>query len=152
MSTSDDHETPTVSRRSALIATTALGLAGCAAPEPEPPPRPRGGGLPFTAAPGPGSGAAGTVVGPAADVPVGGGTVFPALEVVVTQPTAGRYEGFSAVCTHTACIVADVSDGTINCPCHGSRFNLDGTVARGPAERSLTVRSVRVDAGQLLLE
>jgi Rieske Fe-S protein len=92
------------------------------------------------------------VLGPAADVAVGGGKVYQDLEVVVTQPTAGRYEGFSAVCTHTACIVAAVTDGTINCPCHGSRFHLDGTVANGPAERSLTVRKVRVEAGQLVLE
>ena len=85
------------------------------------------------------------MLGPAADVPVGGGKVFRDLEVVVTQPTAGQYEGFSAVCTHTACIVASVADGTINCPCHGSRFRLDGTVANGPAERPLTVRKVRVE-------
>jgi Rieske Fe-S protein len=92
------------------------------------------------------------VLGPAADVPVGGGKVFQDLEVVVTQPSAGQYEGFSAVCTHTACIVAVVAEGTINCPCHGSRFNLDGTVANGPAERPLTVRMVRIDKGQVVLE
>jgi Rieske Fe-S protein len=101
---------------------------------------------------GTGSGGTGTVLGPAADIPVGGGRVFRDLEVVVTQPAPGQYEGFSAVCTHTACIVAEVSGGTINCSCHGSRFKLDGTVANGPAERSLTVRTVRIDAGQLVLE
>jgi Rieske Fe-S protein len=157
MSTSDSREAPTVTRRSALIAATAFGVAGCAASDPAPPgpstpPRAPGGGLPWTASPGAGSGATGTVLGPAADVAVGGGKVYQDLEVVVTQPTAGRYEGFSAVCTHTACILAAVADGTINCFCHGSRFNLDGTVANGPAERSLTVRNVRVDAGQLVLE
>ncbi|MFC5061588.1 ubiquinol-cytochrome c reductase iron-sulfur subunit [Actinomycetospora atypica] len=78
--------------------------------------------------------------------------MFQALEVVVTQPTPGRYEGFSAICTHTACIVAAVADGTINCACHGSRFNLDGTVANGPAERPLNVRSVRVDGAKIVLE
>ena len=157
MSTSDCREALTVTRRSALIAAAAFGVAGCAGSDPAPPgpsapPRAPGGGLPWTASPGTGSGATGTVLGPATDVAVGGGKVYQDLEVVVTQPTADQYEGFSAVCTHTACIVAAVSDGTINCPCHGSRFNLDGTVANGPAERSLSVRKVRVEAGQLVLE
>ena len=83
------------------------------------------------------AGSAGTKLGPAADVPVGGGTVYETLEVVVTQPEAGRFEGLSAVCTHTGCIVDKVADGLIECPCHGSRYHLDGTVARGPAPRAL---------------
>lgn len=152
MSTGHDRDAPGVTRRSALVAGTTLGLTACTSQAPSPPLQAPGGGLPFTKSPGAGSGGTGTVVGPASDVPVGGGKVFPNLEVVVTQPTAGRYEGFSAVCTHTACIVASVSEGTINCPCHGSRFNLDGSVANGPAERPLNVRSIRVEGGQLVLE
>ena len=70
--------------------------------------------------------------------PVGGGTVYESLEVVVTQPEAGRFDGLSAVCTHTGCIVDKVVDGLIECPCHGSRYHLDGTVASGPAPRALT--------------
>lgn len=156
MSQSDRREALTVTRRSALIAAIAIGVAGCADTDhprssPATPPHAPGGGLPWTASPG-GSGGTGTVLGPATDVPVGGGKVFQELEVVVTQPTAGQYEGFSAVCTHDGCIVATVSDRTINCPCHGSRFKLDGTVSRGPAERSLTVRRVRIDRGQIVLE
>ena len=41
----------------------------------------------------------------AAEIPVGGGKVFEALKVVVTQPTAGDFKAFSAVCTHQACTV-----------------------------------------------
>jgi Rieske Fe-S protein len=48
--------------------------------------------------------------------------------------------------------VAEVSDGTINCPCHGSRFSVaDGAVARGPARRSLEPRAVVVDDGDIRL-
>ena len=54
-----------------------------------------------------------------ADIPVGGGKVFDALKVVVTQPTAGDYKAFSAVCTHQGCTVNGVSNGVITCPCHG---------------------------------
>ncbi len=98
-----------------------------------------------------GNGSAGTKLGPAAAVPVGGGTVYQDLEVVVTQPEAGRFEGLSAVCTHTGCIVDKVVSGLIECPCHGSRYHLDGTLARGPAPRALTPRPVTVVAGTIVL-
>jgi Rieske Fe-S protein len=97
------------------------------------------------------AGSAGTKLGPAAAVPVGGGTVYESLEVVVTQPEAGRFEGLSAVCTHTGCIVDKVADGLIQCPCHGSRYRLDGTVAGGPAPRPLPARPVTVVDGSIVL-
>jgi Rieske Fe-S protein len=97
------------------------------------------------------AGSAGTKLGPAAAVPVGGGTVYESLEVVVTQPEAGRFEGLSAVCTHTGCIVDKVADGLIQCPCHGSRYRLDGTVAGGPAPRALPARPVTVVDGSIVL-
>jgi Rieske Fe-S protein len=60
----------------------------------------------------------------AEEVEVGGGAIVNE-EVVVTQPAAGEWRGFSAICTHQGCTVADVSDGTINCNCHGSKFSID---------------------------
>src|SRR5450756_488972 len=51
---------------------------------------------------GAGSGSAmptGTVLGEATAIPVGGGMVFTASKVVVTQPTKGVFKAFSAVCT-----------------------------------------------------
>ena len=93
----------------------------------------------------------GIPLGKAAAVPVGGGTVFAATKVVVTQPQAGSYIGLSAICTHQGCVVQNVSGGTINCPCHGSRYHLDGTVAKGPAPRALAHRSVTVVNGELEL-
>ena len=44
--------------------------------------------------------------------------------VVVTQPTQGTFEGFSATCTHQGCQLATVAGGTINCGCHGSQFSI----------------------------
>ncbi|MEO3756686.1 Rieske (2Fe-2S) protein [Mycobacterium sp. B14F4] len=84
-----------------------------------------------------------------ADVPVGGGVIVD--ETVVTQPTAGDFKGFSSTCTHAGCTVRDVADGTINCPCHGSKFNLDGTVANGPATRPLEAKAVRVQGDSIVL-
>ena len=90
-------------------------------------------------------------MGNASVVPVGGGTVFAGQRVVVTQPQASRYVRLSAICTHQGCVVADVDGGTINCPCHGSRYHLDGTVARGPAPQPLAPRHVTVVDGVLEL-
>ncbi|MEU6807313.1 Rieske (2Fe-2S) protein, partial [Streptomyces neyagawaensis] len=73
-----------------------------------------------------------------ADIPVGGGKIFKDEKVVVTQPQEGDFKAFSAVCTHRACLVTTVEDGTINCPCHGSKFSVtDGAVENGPAQRPL---------------
>ncbi|MGV9734821.1 QcrA and Rieske domain-containing protein [Rhodococcus aetherivorans] len=95
--------------------------------------------------------AAGQPLAAVADIPVGGGRIFPDQKVVVTQPAAGEVLAFSAICTHQGCTVAAVQDGTINCPCHGSRFNLDGTVANGPAARPLESRAVTVENGEITL-
>jgi len=143
----------TVGRRRVIAAAAGLAaggaVAGCAGPPPPP--------APPTTAPDSqvahptASGSAGTKLGPASDVPVGGGTVFESLEVVVTQPTAGRFVGLTAVCTHTGCIVDKVVDGLIECPCHGSRYRLDGTVAHGPAPRALPARPVTVVDGSIVL-
>jgi hypothetical protein len=62
----------------------------------------------------------GTVLGAASDIPVGGGAIYTAAKVVVTQPASGQYKAFSAVCTHVGCIVNKVANGTFDGPCHGS--------------------------------
>ncbi|SEA23877.1 MULTISPECIES: Rieske (2Fe-2S) protein [unclassified Mycobacterium] len=82
-------------------------------------------------------------------VPVGSGVIVG--EVVVTQPTAGEFKGMSAICTHQGCTVSEVVDGTIKCPCHGSKFNLDGTVAQGPAKKPLEAKAVKVQGDSIVL-
>jgi Rieske Fe-S protein len=153
----------TVGRRRVIAAAAGLAggvVAGCSgspavapppptpAPPTGPPPDAQAGSV---AAPPTAAGSKGTELGPASDVPVGGGRVFENLEVVVTQPVAGRFVGLTAVCTHTGCIVDKVADGLIECPCHGSRYRLDGTVARGPAPRALPARPVTVVDGSIRL-
>lgn len=83
-----------------------------------------------------------------ADVPVGGGTVVESARIVVTQPTEGEFKAFSAVCTHQGCLVTDVRDDGIVCPCHGSRFDLStGEVLAGPARSGLEEKRVSVTDG-----
>ncbi|MET7527779.1 Rieske (2Fe-2S) protein [Streptomyces sp. NPDC005248] len=94
----------------------------------------------------------GEVLGKAADIPVGGGKVFEEQEVVVTQPKEGEFKGFSAICTHKGCTVVSVSDGTINCPCHGSRYSItDAAVVAGPAPQPLAVERITVTGGTIRL-
>lgn len=79
------------------------------------------------------------------DVPVGGGVVVASEQVVITQPSEGEFKAFSAVCPHQGCLVTDVRDGEIFCPCHGSRFTVDtGDVVGGPASRGLEERQVTI--------
>lgn len=87
------------------------------------------------------------------DIPVGGGKVFSGDKVVVTQPTAGTFKAFSAICTHQGCTVNKVADGTIDCPCHGSKYAVaDGSVVHGPAQRSLAPRQVTVSGDAVYLQ
>ncbi len=70
-------------------------------------------------------------------IPVGSGMIFTGPQVVVTQPTAGEFKAFSAVCTHMGCIVNQISNGTIDCPCHGSQYSITtGDVVAGPAPQA----------------
>ncbi|MFI6165813.1 ubiquinol-cytochrome c reductase iron-sulfur subunit [Nocardia sp. NPDC051052] len=122
----------------AVVAAAALSACSTygkenAAPAPNPAPT----GNPTT----PGR-PAGNALAKTADIPVGGGVIVG--DTVVTQPSAGTFVGLSSTCTHAGCTVASVSGGTINCPCHGSKYKLDGTVSNGPATKALAAKTVRV--------
>jgi nitrite reductase/ring-hydroxylating ferredoxin subunit len=95
---------------------------------------------------------AGVVLGAAREIPVGGGQIFDAERVVVTQPARGTYRAFSAVCTHVGCVLNQVADGTIDCPCHGSKFRItNGAVVTGPARAPLPTRRIAIVRGTIVL-
>jgi Rieske Fe-S protein len=54
---------------------------------------------------------------------------------------SGELHALSPICTHIRCVVAfNEAERTWDCPCHGSRFGIDGKVIRGPAKRPLESR------------
>ncbi|MCV7359496.1 Rieske (2Fe-2S) protein [Mycolicibacterium fluoranthenivorans] len=91
--------------------------------------------------------AAGTLA-KTSQVPVGSGVIVD--DVVLTQPTAGVFKGLSTVCTHAGCAVSSVADGKIVCPCHGSTFDLEGAVLKGPATKPLATVAVTVQGQDIV--
>ena len=72
---------------------------------------------------------------------------------MVTQPTAGEFKAFSAVCTHMGCTVSQIADGRIDCPCHGSEYSItDGAVLAGPAPRPLPAKTIKITGDSIFLE
>lgn len=89
---------------------------------------------------------------PVADVPVGGGVIIEEPAIVVTQPGQGDLKAFSAICPHQGCLVSEVVDQEIVCPCHGSTFSIvDGAVISGPAEVGLAPKAISVQDGSVTL-
>ena len=158
-------ETSTISRRRVLSGTATAGLGlpllaacgddggGSGADDPASSTTPSS-DAPTSGKPGKTNSSASEPAGaiPTTDVPVGGGLVVSDEQVVVTQPTEGEFLAFTAVCTHAQCLVTEVSDGTINCPCHGSQYSIeDGSVVGGPAPAPLAAVDVTVDGDRVVL-
>ncbi|WP_068159561.1 ubiquinol-cytochrome c reductase iron-sulfur subunit [Rhodococcus phenolicus] len=100
-----------------------------------------------TAPPGPDA----EVVAGVADVPVGGAVMIDGKRLVLSQPVAGDFRAFVAICTHSGCNISGVEGDEIVCNCHGSRFRLDGTVAKGPAKRPLKTRPIEARGTDLVV-
>jgi Rieske Fe-S protein len=99
-----------------------------------------------------GGAAAGGALATTSEIPVGSGKIFSGEKVVVTQPESGEFKAFSAVCTHMGCMVATISDGTIDCPCHGSQYSIaTGAVVGGPAPRPLPAQPIKVSGSSIFL-
>jgi nitrite reductase/ring-hydroxylating ferredoxin subunit len=70
----------------------------------------------------------------------------------VIRPVSGGFQAFSLVCPHLGCLVEVQADG-FSCPCHGSRFEPDGTVTKGPASQPLSEVQLKLsEEGHLLLD
>jgi Rieske Fe-S protein len=81
-------------------------------------------------------------LGSASDYPMGSRTLLPDVPALLSHTEAG-YSALSLACPHLGCTVAD-SSGELLCPCHGSRFDANGAVLRGPARQALHPLRVEV--------
>ena len=70
-----------------------------------------------------------------------GGFADPIFLVHLDQ---ARYIALSAVCTHLGCLVRKRKT-SFRCPCHGSAYDLEGNVLRGPAQEPMTRLRTEVD-------
>ena len=80
-------------------------------------------------------------LGPASNYAPGSRTVIADVPAILIRK-ADRYTALSLVCTHLGCTVEPKGHDFV-CPCHGSRYNADGRVVRGPAQQPL--RFLRVE-------
>lgn len=152
-------ETPHPSRRALFTGAGAVGAAALlAACSDNPGPAATSGTSP-AASPSDGGAASPSpdatdpdFVAKTSEIPVGGGKVFADMGVVVTQPVAGTFKGFSSTCTHMGCPLANVAKGTINCNCHFSKFSIkDGSVAGPPATKPLPPVEITVTGSDITL-
>ena len=137
-----------------VIAATGVAAAACGSSDAA---DGGGGGGSGSSAPVPTDSAAGNAANsgatiPTADIPVGGGQILTDQKVVVTQPTAGTFMAFTAICTHKGCLVASIVDAEIVCPCHGSKYSIaDGAVVGGPAPAPLGSAPITVSGDTITL-
>jgi Rieske Fe-S protein len=132
-----------LTRRQFVAAACAL-CAGCRSQEPAPAPQPAASQEPPPADPaialpaglnGPGDSARATL---------------PSGEDVLVWKTTNGYGAASPWCTHKGGeLFYDAELGQLRCPSHGSRFFVDGAVARGPAESPLKAWKVRREGESL---
>ncbi|CAB4623887.1 unannotated protein [freshwater metagenome] len=88
------------------------------------------------------------------DIPVGSGKKFDVdgVQILITQPRADEFRGFSAICTHAGYVMNNVANSEIKCDNHGARYSAeDGSVLSGPAPRALGKVNVIVEGDQILV-
>jgi nitrite reductase/ring-hydroxylating ferredoxin subunit len=88
------------------------------------------------------------------DIPIGSGKKFDVegVPILITQPRAGQFRGFSAVCTHAGFVMSNVANSKIKCDNHGAVYSADdGSVLSGPAPRALGKVTVTVEGDDVLV-
>jgi Rieske Fe-S protein len=73
--------------------------------------------------------------------------------IIVEHKSDDTFKAISGICTHQGCKVSDYdgSQSVFICPCHNSRFDLNGNVKQGPATSKLGSYSTRVENNSLII-
>jgi len=92
-------------------------------------------------------------IGPPQDYPPGTRKIIASEKVAIFSDEAGLY-AISLICTHLGCIVTlNEKEEQFECPCHGSKFALDGKVTNAPAPKPLDWYLVSLHpSGQLMID
>jgi Rieske Fe-S protein len=73
--------------------------------------------------------------------------------VMFVRVTEDSVLGFDPACTHQQCIVEHrAGSDRIECPCHGSVFDLEGKVLKGPAEKPLHRFDTSLEEGRVVID
>jgi Rieske Fe-S protein len=65
-------------------------------------------------------------------------------EVIIVNKES-QLSVYSSKCTHLGCTIGHVENGELVCPCHGSKYNLEGNPIKGPAVRPLKKLAFEID-------
>lgn len=71
--------------------------------------------------------------------------------IYLRRSSAGEYLALLLECTHKQCRV-DPAPNSLNCPCHGSRYDREGRVVQGPAHQDLTSYEVRQEENVIVIQ
>ncbi len=89
-------------------------------------------------------------LGAAVDFPPSARVIRLDIPAVIYQ-LGGKYTALSLRCTHLGCTLED-EGGNFSCPCHGSAFDQDGEILKGPAEEKLPPLRVEInEEGNLIV-
>ena len=81
-------------------------------------------------------------LGPSSNYLIGTRTVIKNIPAILIRSSKG-FSAISLTCQHLGCTVEVKSDEFI-CPCHGSRYNKDGSILNGPAQKDLPSLKVEI--------
>ncbi len=85
-------------------------------------------------------------IGLASNYPIGSRSIIPDVPAILIHTPSG-FSALSLVCTHLGCTVERKNYG-FECPCHGSEYDANGNVLRGPAQKPLRALRVEITADQ----
>jgi Rieske Fe-S protein len=83
------------------------------------------------------------------EVPVEGGIVLTQKRLAIVN-YSNKLQVFSLVCPHLGCTIS-LTDKNFKCPCHGSEFDLQGHVIKGPANRGLSALPFKVKGAKVII-
>ncbi|MFC2106951.1 ubiquinol-cytochrome c reductase iron-sulfur subunit [Bacteroidota bacterium] len=74
---------------------------------------------------------------------------FNIFDKVIVVKSGNKLEVFSSSCTHLGCAINRIDKDTLVCPCHGSRYDINGNPVKGPSVKALKkLRFVVNDEGK----